>query len=223
MCGRFTLTAEIEALKQRFQALFTPREYVKRYNIALSQMVLTVINDGQQNRMGYMRWGLIPFWAKDPSIGHRMINARSETIHEKPAFRNAFQKRRCLILADSFYEWEKDSGSKKKIPNRILLKTEEPFAMAGLYEKWISPVNEEIFSCTILTAEANEMIRPFHDRMPVILNQDGEKHWLDRGESQSFLHSLFVPYPAKEMEYYRVSQVVNNAKNESMNCIEPII
>lgn len=222
MCGRFTLTAEIEALKERFQALFTAREYIKRYNIAPSQMVLAVINDGQQNRMGYMRWGLIPFWAKDPSIGYRMINARAETIHEKPAFRNAFQKRRCLILADSFYEWEKDSGTKKKIPNRILLKTREPFAMAGLYEKWISPEKEEIFSCTILTTEANEMIRPLHDRMPVILDQEGEKHWLNSRESPTFLQSLFVPYPAQEMEHYRVSQVVNNAKNETVDCIEPI-
>lgn len=220
MCGRFTLTAEIEELKRRFRALFMAREYIKRYNIAPSQMVLTVVNDGRQNLMGYMRWGLIPFWAKDPSIGNRLINARGETVHEKPAFRQAFQRRRCLILADSFYEWKKD-GNGNKIPYRILLKSKTPFAMAGLYEKWVSPENEEIFSCTILTTDANELIRPLHDRMPVILGEEGEKHWLNPGESLSFLQSLLVPYPAQEMEVYQVSRIVNNPKHDSAACIEP--
>jgi len=221
MCGRFTLTAEIEELKRRFHALYTAREYLKRYNIAPSQMVLVVVNDGTQNLMGYMKWGLIPYWAKDSSIGNRMINARAETVHEKPAFRHAFQKRRCLIIADGFYEWKKNEDG-KKIPHRILLKSRAPFAMAGLYEKWISPEKQEIFSCTILTTEANEMIRPLHDRMPVILDPEGEKHWLNPGESLSFLQSLLVPYPPEEMEVYQVSQIVNNPRHDSIDCIEPI-
>lgn len=223
MCGRFTLTAEIEWLKERFQALFTAREYSKRYNIAPSQMVLAVINDGRQNRMGYMRWGLIPSWAKDPSIGNKMINARSETIREKPAFRQAFQSRRCLIVADSFYEWEKDPDTGCKSPNRILLRSKEPFAMAGLYEKWKSPEGVDIFSCTILTTVANEMIQPLHHRMPVILSKEEEEIWLDRTlENPESLTPLFDSYPSSEMEMYRVSTKVNSPKYDLPDCIETI-
>ncbi len=180
MCGRFTLTATIDVLLDRFdvESFLQEEEYFPSYNVAPSQSVLAVINNGKANRMGFLRWGLIPPWANDMSIGYKMINARSETLTEKPSFKNVYQKKRCIIVADSFYEWKR-VDSKTKIPMRIKLKSNHLFAMAGLWEKWKSPEGKDIFSCSVITTSANELVKDIHDRMPVILNPKDERTWLD--------------------------------------------
>jgi putative SOS response-associated peptidase YedK len=180
MCGRFTLTATVDQLMDRFdiEYFLEQENFQPSYNIAPSQSVLAVINNGRHNKMGFLRWGLIPPFAKDLSIGNKMINARSETLLEKPSFRTAYKKKRCLIIADSFYEWKR-LDDKKKIPMRIKLKSEELFAMAGLWENWKSPDGKSIFSCTVITTTPNNLVEDIHDRMPVILRPEDEKIWLD--------------------------------------------
>jgi putative SOS response-associated peptidase YedK len=165
-----------------------------------------------------VRWGLIPSWAKDMSVGSKMINARAETISEKPSYRNAFKKRRCLVVADGFYEWQSFSGAKR--PIYIRFKSGRPFGFAGLYEIWNSPEGEEITTCTIITTQANELMRPIHERMPVIIPKEKEELWLDpKTEEQSLLFSLLKPYPADQMEAYPVSKKVNSPKNNSPDCL----
>ena len=220
MCGRFTLTSNMDDLQGRFG--FEARDLVYRpsYNIAPTQLVLAVTNDGQR-RAELMRWGLVPFWAKDIKIGYRMINAVGETAATKPAFRAAFKKRRCLILADGFFEWRKDG--KEKIPTYIFLKSREPFAFAGLWETWKSPEGETVKSCTILTTKPNEFMEPIHNRMPVILSGETEALWLDpMTEEPDVLQPLIQPSPAELMESRIVSSLVNSAKNNSPECVVPI-
>lgn len=222
MCGRFTLTATPEEIAERFQVDLTFfSRYEKSYNIAPSQSVFAIINDGTTNRGGLLRWGLVPPWAKDEKIGFKLINARGETVAEKPSFRNAFKNKRCLIIADSFYEWKKIGNTKQ--PMRIMLKDGRLFAMAGLWEKWISPTQEPIYSCTIITTEANNLIKDIHERMPVILKPEDEKIWLDQSmKDVHFLQSMLQPYSEDEMTTYAVSDFVNSAKNNSIECIAPI-
>ena len=220
MCGRFTLTSNMDDLQGRFG--FEARDLVFRpsYNIAPTQLVLAVTNDGQR-RAELMRWGLVPFWAKDIKIGYRMINAVGETAATKPAFRAAFKKRRCLILADGFFEWRKDG--KEKIPTYIFLKSREPFAFAGLWETWKSPAGETVTSCTILTTKPNEFMEPIHNRMPVILSGETEALWLDpMTEEPDLLQPLIQPAPAELMESRIVSSLVNSPKNNSPECVVPI-
>ena len=220
MCGRFTLTSNMDDLQGRFG--FEARDLVFRpsYNIAPTQLVLAVTNDGQR-RAELMRWGLVPFWAKDIKIGYRMINAVGETAATKPAFRAAFKKRRCLILADGFFEWRKDG--KEKIPTYIFLKSQEPFAFAGLWETWKSPEGETVKSCTILTTKPNEFMEPIHNRMPVILSGETEALWLDpMTEEPDLLQPLIQPAPAELMESRIVSSLVNSPKNNSPECVVPI-
>ncbi|MCI0793903.1 MAG: SOS response-associated peptidase [Chloroflexi bacterium] len=220
MCGRFTLTSNMDDLQGRFG--FEARDLVFRpsYNIAPTQLVLAVTNDGQR-RAELMRWGLVPFWAKDIKIGYRMINAVGETAATKPAFRAAFKKRRCLILADGFFEWRKDG--KEKIPTYIFLKSQEPFAFAGLWETWKSPAGETVKSCTILTTKPNEFMEPIHNRMPVILSGETEALWLDpMTEEPDVLQPLIQPAPAELMESRIVSSLVNSPKNNSPECVVPI-
>lgn len=220
MCGRFTLTADLEQLEERFSFHAAELSFKPRYNIAPSQQVLTVIG-AEEHRAGWLRWGLIPSWAKDPSMGDRMINARAETVAEKPSFRRALQKRRCLILADGFYEWRKEG--KKKTPIYIALKTHESFGFAGLWETWKSSAEEVIHSCTIITTTPNVLMEPIHNRMPVILPRDAEAQWLNRSiEDPAQLLPLLVPYPANAMEAYEVSLAVNSPRNDSPACIEPM-
>ena len=165
-----------------------------------------------------MRWGLIPFWAKDPKIGARMINARSETVAEKPAFRNALKKRRCLVLADGYYEWQKTPVGKR--PYRIIMKSGEPFAMAGLWETWKDPQGNVVPSCTIITTAANDFLAPIHNRMPVILPRESEELWLDPGvDDATLLTDLLIPYPDKRINAYEVSTIVNYAGNVSPEVI----
>ena len=167
-----------------------------------------------------MRWGLIPSWAKDPSIGNRMINARGETVAEKPSFRNALQRRRCLVLADGFYEWQKVGKAKR--PMRIVLKSREPFAFAGLWESWRNPDGEAVRSCTIVTTQANEALRPIHERMPVILPREMEEFWLDGDVTDpAALTDVLLSYPDESVEAYEVSSLVNKATNNGPDLIVP--
>jgi putative SOS response-associated peptidase YedK len=220
MCGRFTLTSDLDRLTEHFAFRATNLSYTPRYNIAPSQPVLTLI-DAQERRAGFLRWGLIPSWAKDPSIGDRMINARAETVAEKPSFRRALQKRRCLVLTDGFYEWRKEG--KQKTPLFIALKSHEPFAFAGLWETWKSSTGEVIHSCTIITTTPNALMESIHNRMPVILPRAAEEPWLDRTvEDPQSLLRLLTPYPTEEMVAYPVSQLVNSPRNDTPACIEPV-
>ena len=224
MCGRFTLTASVDQLIDRFDIEFflQEEEYFPNYNVAPSQSVLAIINNGNQNRMGFLRWGLIPPWAKDMSIGYKMINARSETLSEKPSFRNAFQKKRCLIVADSFYEWKR-IDSKNKIPMRIKLKSNDLFAMAGLWETWKSPEGKPVYSCSVITTHPNELVQDIHDRMPVILKPEDEKYWLNPSiKDTSKLNHLLRPLEQGLMEAYEVSPLVNSPKNNSIELIQKI-
>lgn len=220
MCGRFTLTTDLDRLAEHFAFRAAHLSYTPRYNIAPSQLVLT-LSDAQEHRAGFLRWGLIPSWAKDPGIGDRMINARAETVAEKPSFRRALQKRRCLVLADGFYEWRKEG--KKKTPLFITLKSREPFAFAGLWERWKSPTGEAIHSCTIITTTPNTLMESIHNRMPVILPREAEMQWLDRTvEDPQALLQLLTPYPAEAMAAHPVSQLVNSPRNDTPACIEPL-
>lgn len=222
MCGRFTLTADPNDLREAFPWLNIPRPVEPRYNIAPSQPVAVVANDGK-NTLDYFVWGLIPSWAKDPAIGSRMINARSETLIEKPSFRNAFRRRRCLILADGFYEWKASEGKKSKTPMYIQLKDGKPFALAGLWEIWNAPDASRILSCTIITTQPNSFLKDIHDRMPVILPESAYQTWLDAKElNPASLQPLLQPYPAEMMSAYEVSTLVNSPANEVKECILPV-
>lgn len=222
MCGRFTLFTDIEEIKERFdiQGSFD-EEYQFSYNIAPSQSVLSVINDGVRNRLGYLRWGLIPFWAKDEKAGYKMINARAETIAEKASFRNAYKKKRCLIIADSFYEWKKTP--ERKIPMRIKLKNHAPFGMAGLWESWKSPEGISIYSCSVITTVPNELMTSIHDRMPVILKPEDEKDWLNPSiNDPAYLQRYLKSFDSEQMEAFEVSTDVNSTKNNTPNLIQQI-
>jgi len=220
VCGRFTLTTNLGAIAKRFGVARFLEEVGPRYNIAPTQTVIVVNDDGTRH-LTEMQWGLIPSWAKDPAIGNRMINARAETVATKPAFRVALRKRRCLIPSDGFYEWQ-PIGQRKQ-PVYTLLKSREPFAFAGLWEGWTSPAGKEIKTCTIITTEANELLKPVHDRMPVILTKEAESLWLDPAiQDPDKLLPLLKPYPAEEMEAYPVSTKVNSPANEGPACIVPL-
>jgi putative SOS response-associated peptidase YedK len=224
MCGRFTLTASVDQLIDRFdiEYFLEQEDFQPSYNIAPSQSVVAVINNGLHNKMGYLRWGLIPPWAKDMSIGHKMINARSETLLEKPSFRTAYKKKRCLIIADSFYEWKR-LDEKRKIPMRIKLKSEGLFAMAGLWESWQSPDGKSIFSCTVITTTPNKLVEGIHDRMPVILRPEDERTWIDPSINDTrILEPLMAPLDEKLMEVYEVTSLVNSPKNNSIELIHRI-
>ena len=224
MCGRITLTTDKDDLQSRFGyvdlsgTLFTPR-----YNIAPTQTHPIVRVDEDRRVLVMMRWGLVPFWAKDVKTGYMMINAKSETLTEKASFRTPFKKRRCLVLADGFYEWTHSENKGAKQPYRFVLTTRQPFAFAGLWDEWQSPEGEKLFTFTIITTNANELMKPIHDRMPVILHEKDEGMWLDpQLNDTEKLSTLLKPYPSNEMEAYKVSTFVNSPKNESPKCIEPI-
>ena len=222
MCGRYTLMADLGELARQYEFEGDIDAFDKRHNIAPSQEVLTVVG-GETRRAGYMRWGLIPHWAKDPKIGRRMINARAETVAEKPAFRNALRRRRCLVLADGYYDWQRVPGSKIKRPMRIVLKTWETFAFAGLWETWRDPEGNRIASCTIITTTPNDLIRPIYSRMPVILTRDAEDLWLDQNvDDPAVLSSVLTPYPGDAMEVYEVSSLVNSVANDGPELIARI-
>ena len=221
MCGRYTLIADLGDLAQRFEFDGSDFSYDTGYNIAPTESVLTVRNlDGRE--AAFMKWGLIPFWAKDPKIGARMINARAETVAEKPAFRNALKKRRCLVLADGYYEWQKTPVGKR--PFRIVMRSGEPFAMAGLWETWSDPQGNVVPSCTIITTASNDFLAPIHNRMPVILPREKEELWLEPGvEDPASLTGILAPYPDECMYAYEVSTLVNYARNDGPEVIARVV
>jgi putative SOS response-associated peptidase YedK len=223
MCGRFTLRAPASVVAEQF-ALFEVPPFAPRFNIAPSQPVpvvrLTPGRAGNGRELVWLRWGLIPAWAKDAAIGNRLINARAETVAEKPAFLSALRRRRCLVAADGFYEWQR-TGQRKQ-PYFIRLRDDRPFAFAGLWESWEGPDSSQLESCTLLTTEANELMRPIHDRMPVILPADGYRAWLDPTvEQPEQLLPLLRPYPAEELTAEAVSTFVNSPAHEGPECIAP--
>lgn len=222
MCGRFSLWLSLTDLVDAFPDFIFPAEMPPRYNIAPTQDVAVVPNNGQ-NQVEFFRWGLVPFWAKDPSIGNRMINARAETVAEKPAFRAAYRRRRCLILADGFYEWRTEPGSRVKTPMYVRLASGKPFAFAGLWERW-RPDDTPLLTCTIITTRPNTLLAPIHNRMPVILPPEAHARWLDPAEQRSgALDDLLKPYPAEQMVAYAVSRLVNSPANDVPACIEPAV
>lgn len=223
MCGRYTESKRIADVKSRIAFDQAQMELLPRFNIAPTQMAPVVIVQDGEVLLKPMRWGLIPFWAKDEAIGNRMINARAETVRDKPAFRTPFKRRRCLVVADSLYEWQKRADSKTKQPMRILLRDESVFGFAGLWDRWTAPDGSDVETFTIITGEPNELVAPIHDRMAVILPPDSHQQWLDP-EFQDIekLVPLLRPYPAAEMKAYPVSTLINNPKFEDSRCIEPL-
>jgi putative SOS response-associated peptidase YedK len=221
MCGRFTLTAEPGIVARRFGAPPTSGGNRKpRFNVAPTQTVVTVTAAGER-QIEQMKWGLIPKWAEDRAIGAKMINARAETLAEKPAFREAFKRRRCLIPADGFFEWQ--AIGKRKQAWHVRLKSGEPFAFAGLWDQWTAPDGEPVKTCTIVTTGPNELMSRFHHRMPVILHPADEAAWLDPAiTAPDRLLPLLGQYPAALMEAYTVSDLVNRVANDSPQLVLPL-
>lgn len=223
MCGRFTLTVDASELLEQFPWINIPQGSLKpRYNIAPTQPVAVLPNDGNQ-RLDYFIWGLIPSWADDPKIGNRLINARSETLAEKPSFRTAYRRRRCLIFADGFYEWKQLKGEDQKTPFFIFRDGKRPFAFAGLWEIWHDPDGSEVRSCTIITTEPNEVVERLHNRMPVILTEDAYQAWVNPEEvDPSELQGYLKPYPGDDLQAYPVSRAVNNPSSDQPELIQKV-
>jgi len=220
MCGRYTITLDPADLQQEFELNEMPAEWKPRYNVAPTQDV-PVVADANERAVKMMHWGLIPFWAKEKSIGQRMINARSETLAEKPAFRAAFTQRRCLILADGFFEWQKADPKSPKVPMYFQLKDKKPFAFAGLWESWRENPEKEVLSCTIITCLPNELVAQVHNRMPVILDSQHAWDWLEQKE-RTQLQAMLAPYPAEKMTSQAVGRFVNNPAFDSPETIQPL-
>ena len=216
MCGRYSLTTPVEGIRRLFGFAELPN-LPARYNIAPTQPAPVVRRGGDGRReLALLRWGLVPSWAKDPSIGNRLINARAETVADKPAFRSAFKNRRCLVVADGFYEWRKVGDGKQ--PYRITLPDGGPFAFAGLWERW-APAGEAIESFTIVTTDANPRLRPIHDRMPVILDPADHETWLEGGAAAL---ALLRPFPGDALAVHAVDRRVNNPRHDDPACIAPL-
>jgi putative SOS response-associated peptidase YedK len=217
MCGRYSLTKPIKTLKEHFQAIAVEMDHDARYNIAPSQSAPIVITGEQGSEIHALRWGLIPSWAKDPSLGNRMINARAETVHEKPSFRSSLKKRRCLVPVDGFYEWQ--VRDKEKIPQYIRLRTGGLFAFAGLWSEWDSGT-EILRTFTIITTSANRDLESVHHRMPVILHPEHYQDWM-ASSSDNYL-KLLKPLDEGLLDHYAISKTVNSPKNDSEECIAPV-
>jgi putative SOS response-associated peptidase YedK len=217
MCGRFTLHHSVDELAKRFGVDLIQTDVPPSYNVAPTQRVAVVTGNQERSLQSFV-WGLVPFWAKDPSIGNRMINARAETIAEKPAYKNAFQRRRCLIPADGFFEWKKEG--KAKTPMYIRFPDSRLFAFAGIWERWSPPNGEPLDSCAIITVDPNEMMSSIHDRMPAILEPGAEAEWLDADNRDPVkLQSLLHSYPDGELVASPVSRRVNSPANNDDSCI----
>jgi putative SOS response-associated peptidase YedK len=222
MCGRYTLSSPTDLLAELLELDSVP-ELAPRYNIAPTQEAAVVRFNAESGvrSLELLRWGLIPFWSKDPGIGSRMINARAETVAEKPSFRTSFKRKRCLVVADGFYEWQATGGPKQ--PFYFRFEGGVPFALAGLWDRWEKGEGEPIESFTILTTEPNEVVAPVHQRMPVILDREGMATWLDPAiEEADRLTPLLGPFPTTGMEGYPVSTYVNSPGNDTPRCIEPL-
>jgi putative SOS response-associated peptidase YedK len=222
MCGRFTQTASPEVIAQQF-ALTDPPLFTPRYNIAPSQPIaaIRIDPDTTTRTLVMLRWGLIPSWAKDAKIGNQCINAKAETVAEKPSFRSAFKKQRCLIVATGFYEWQ--VRGRVKQPMWIGLRSQHPFAFAGLWEHWTPAEGQPLETCTIITTEPNDLIAPIHSRMPVILAPTAYDQWLNPTfQHNESLKVLLRPYPRDELMVYPVSILVNNPRHDVPQCLEPV-
>ena len=224
MCGRFVQYSPVETVQQIFNIRSTASDIIPNYNVAPTQQILAIVKHDNENKLEKLHWGLVPFWAKDISIGSRMINARAETVAEKPSFRNAFRKRRCLIPADGFYEWKGEKGNKQ--PYYVFIPSGEPFAFAGLWETWTDKEGDEesvYKSCTIITTAASGTIHEIHHRMPAILDPEFHGKWLntdiqDTIELQVIINDGLI----HNMKYHPVSKLVNSVKNNVPNCIKPV-
>lgn len=223
MCGRFTLTVDPAELQDTFGDFIFPAQFAPRYNIAPSQPVLAIPNDVlRKNKADFFLWGLIPSWSKDPAIANKLINARGETVAEKPSFRGSFKYKRCLIPADGFYEWKAQAGQKTKIPYFIHMKDRKPFAFAGLWDEWHSPDGNILRTCTIITTTPNELMSELHNRMPVILDKANFADWLNpMPQTPDHLIHLIQPFPADRMSAYPVSTLVNTPVNDRPELIRP--
>ena len=221
MCGRFTVAVPREDLLDEFGVAEAPFDIRPRYNLAPTQIAPVVLRDREGAiAIAGLRWGLIPYWAKDPAIGNRLINARGDTVAAKPAFRDAFQHRRCLVPADGWYEWHRHAGS-RKVPMWIHLQSRRPFAFAGLWERW-GPRESRIHTFTIVTTEAAPSVRDIHDRMPVVLPRELRERWLDPAAPTDELLRLLRPYPGDDLEAWQVSSLVNSPDNDLPDCLFPV-
>jgi len=221
MCGRFTLTLDPGELQELLDLGPFIHIVQPRYNIVPSQPV-PIVKDPETRAVELYKWGLVPFWADDPKIGYRMINARSETAQEKPSFRAAFQRRRCLILADGFFEWHAGKKGDPKTPYLFKLKDDRPFTFAGLFEHWQSPDGGELHTTTILTCQPNDLVGQYHNRMPVMLGAEGRWQWLASEAEPEQLQDLMTPYPAEEMYCFAVSRAVNSPENDRPEVLQPL-
>ncbi|HEY6073067.1 MAG TPA: SOS response-associated peptidase [Anaerolineales bacterium] len=221
MCGRFTLTVDPAELREAFSDYNLPAKYAPRYNIAPTQPILAIPND-DRHAADFFIWGLVPSWAKDVTIGSRLINARAETLAEKPSFRGSFKYKRCLILTDGFYEWQSRPGTKVKVPHFIFLKDHKPFAFAGLWDEWQSPEGGSLRTATIITTAPNQLMEKLHNRMPAILSPEQYEKWLDPApQTPQSLMPLLQPFDASKMEAYPVSMLVNSPENDQPALIQP--
>lgn len=222
MCGRYTLAVQLDLIADRFLLKRVDAKETFRFNIAPTQLAPVIHQTDTGRTLTMMRWGLIPFWAKDESIGNKLINARAETLAEKPSFKRSLERKRCIVPADGFYEWKKSKDGKTKTPMRIVVGQGDLFGIAGLWDRWKSPNGESVESYTIITTEPNKFVSPIHNRMPVILSKDIEDQWLDPEITKpELLTPLLVPYKG-EMKAYEVSKSVNSPSNDSPSLIEPI-
>jgi putative SOS response-associated peptidase YedK len=220
MCGRFVSHSSLSLIEKTFNIDAVVGEVRPNYNVAPTQEVLVVVRN-QQTRLDRFHWGLVPFWAKDLSIGARLINARAETVAQKPSFRNAFKNRRCLIVADGFYEWKGQKGHKQ--PWYLTLPSGKPFAFAGLWERWRDGGHHEYFSCAIITVAASESVREIHDRMPAILHPDAHDAWLNtENQDVGRLNTMLRKDHIRELIGYPVSKRVNDVRTNDIKCIEPL-
>ncbi|MDH4193605.1 MAG: SOS response-associated peptidase [Nitrospirota bacterium] len=221
MCGRFTRKENMRQLAELLGLKVLP-SLRSRYNIAPSQLVACVRTNPEslERECVELQWGLVPSWAKDPSIGNKMINARAETVAEKPSFRKSFKQQRCLVLADGFYEWKREGKTKQ--PYYIRFKDHRLFAFAGLWERW-EKQEPALETCALITTGPNALMEPIHNRMPVILPEQAYASWLNPGLNNTvYLSGLLEPYPAEEMEAYPVSPMVNNPRNDQPECMMPV-
>lgn len=220
MCGRFTITLPLDELIVRYLIMENRlAKFAPNYNVAPMQFIPSIIEGKQGNRLGELRWGLVPSWTKEDKIGASMINARAESLQDKPAFRKLLTTRRCLIPADGFYEWQQRAGGKQ--PYRIVMKDGSPFAFAGLYDIWTDPQGNKLATCTIITTEPNSLMAEIHNRMPVILQPAHEAEWLARDNTDTgSLLKLLQPYDAAKMRAYPVSSAVGNVRNNTKELLE---
>ena len=222
MCGRFTRKENFKNLAELL-GLPIPPAFAPRYNISPSQRIACVRTDPQSATRQYidLKWGLVPSWAKEDSIGYKMINARAETVAEKPSFRKAFRQQRCMVFADGFYEWKREGKAKQ--PHYFRFRDQRPFCFAGLWERWEKNPDSPLETCALLTIGPNAVMEPIHHRMPVILQTQDFQTWLDpRIQDPQILSSFLQPYPPEEMEAFPVSPLVNNPKNDTEACIQPL-